>query len=112
MYVSKMVYHSSMFIYEFKNILSGPKTSHQETMLLFKSIFGVTPHVCSIIWKNISTKAHFPIKKIHLMWALHFLRQYGSYKEMTVIFGVSRVTISKYIWKTVHMLADMQVVSI
>ena len=111
MYVSEMVYNSSMFIEEFKKTLHGSEPSNQEIMLLFKAFFGVTPHVCSIIWKLINTKAHFPLTKKHLLWALHFLRQYGTYNHMKVIFGASRVTISKHLWKTIDLLAEMRVVS-
>ena len=112
MYVSEMVYHSSMFIEEFKKTLHGSQPNNQEIIILFKAFFGVTPHVCSIIWKMINRKAQFILKKKHLLWALYFLRQYGTYNNMKVIFGASRVTISKYLWKTIDLLAEMQVVSI
>ena len=101
-----------MFIEEFKKTLHGSEPTNQEIIILFKAFFGVTPHVCSIIWKMINRKAQFFLKKKHLLWALYFLRQYGTYNNMKVIFGASRVTISKYLWKTIDLLAEMQVVSI
>ena len=63
MYVNEMIYHSSLFMDEFSQIINGQAATHHELMKLFKSFFGLTPHVCTIIWLKIRKNTKIYYKK-------------------------------------------------
>ena len=76
----------------------------------FIGIFGVSPHVCSLLWQMVKEKIN--IKHKHLLWTLYFLRHYPTHHEMSFWCGVSRVTVHKYIWNIINVISKLPLVSL
>ncbi len=84
---------------------SGQKLSTKARR--FKSHFGVTPFVCSIIWHKIFDKAPDDYKPKHLLWGLNFLKQYTTEHTRHSLFGADEKTIRKWTWITVELMSSM-----
>lgn len=78
----------------------------------FKSFYGVSPDICSILWKMIDKYLPIPCEPKHLLWALNFLKQYNVEATGKAIFGVDEKTLRKYIWIMIDALADIDTVQI
>lgn len=87
----------------------GQKTSTKTRR--FKSHFGVTPFVCSIIWMKIIEQAPDDYKPKHLLWGLNFLKTYTDEHARHSLFGADEKTIRKWTWVTVKLMSSMDVVN-
>lgn len=84
--------------------------SAQVALRRFKSHFGVTPTVCSIIWGKIKYDLPHGGEPKHLLWALLFLKQYSDENARRSILKSDEKTIRKWTWKFVEVLSNMDVV--
>ena len=79
----------------------------------FNGMYGMTVYQFLILWNlihdqfNIDT--YFSIT--HLLWTLYFLKQYQSRNVMTVLFRTSKNTLSKWIWYTLDLISNLNLVS-
>jgi len=70
----------------------------------YKAFFGAEPEVVANLWRQLyeSKWLHFAgvrgPKPKHLLWALLFLRRYGTEETMAVLTGVSEKTFRKWAW--------------
>lgn len=78
----------------------------------FKSFFGVTPNVCSIIWKKLQNELPDGAEPKHLLWCLLFLKQYSNEHNRHSILGADEKTIRKWTWTFIELLSNMDVVTI
>lgn len=76
----------------------------------FRSFFGVSPNICSITWKMLRSTAPLGSTPKHLLWCLHFLKQYPSEHSRRSILDADEKTIRKWSWIFVKLLADLSVV--
>lgn len=77
----------------------------------FKSFFGVTPIVCSIIWEKLSDELPPLAEPKHLLWTLLFLKQYGNEHTRRAIVRADEKTIRKWTWIFVELLSNMNAVT-
>lgn len=78
----------------------------------FKTFFGVSPTVCSIVWQELQNDLPQGAMPQHLLWCLSFLKQYKTEHCRRSIFRSDEKTIRKWTWVFVKLLADMNVVII
>lgn len=78
----------------------------------FKSFFGITPIVCSIIWQKIKDEVPEGGEPKHLLWSLMFLKQYTDEHTRRSIVGADEKTMRKWTWIFVEMLSNMDAVTI
>ena len=71
---------------------------------LFRSLFGCHPQLCVDIWKLCAWKQGTTPK--HLLWALLFLKTYGTEDVICSLAGCSRKTFRRWLWPTVKSIAD------
>ena len=70
----------------------------------FKAFFGAEPDVVATIWHELFQSRWLWYagvrgpKPVHLLWALLFLRRYGTEETMSVIAGVCEKTFRKWAW--------------
>lgn len=86
--------------------------SNKTTLRRFKSFFGVTPLLCSIIWEKIESSAPSESKPKHLLWTLYFLKQYDVEHTRRPLLNADEKTIRKWTWIFVKLLSDLDVVII
>lgn len=77
----------------------------------FKSLFGVTPLICSIIWNKIRPNIKNGCSPKHLLWTLMFLRNYNTEETNRAILNVDEKTIRKYVWDIIDYISSLRVVS-
>ena len=77
----------------------------------FHSLFGVSPLVCSKLWTLLRFNRPIASRPTHLLWALLFLKVYGSEVTHRTIAQVDVKTFRKWSWCFVHLVADLQIVS-
>ena len=104
---------SKIFLQEYALINKKSKKNHTSASSLstFNGLFGITPHVCSILWGLLKEEMSHYIKHKHLLWTLYFLRHYPTHHEMSAWCGVSRVTVYKYVWEIIDMISKLPLVS-
>ena len=73
----------------------------------FRSLFGVSPELCSVIWSRLGGKQVKSGNPMHLLWALLFLKVYANEDVLSVIAGVSRKTYRKWVWVVVTLLSNL-----
>jgi hypothetical protein len=66
----------------------------------FRSTFGASSDVCSHTWEILSHYKKKPERALpkHLLWAMLFLKSYGSEACLAGLFGVAEKTYRKWIW--------------
>lgn len=77
----------------------------------FKSFFGVTPHVCFLVWQRIKNDAPPGSEPKHLLWCLNFLKQYSDEHTRKAVRSAVEKTIRKWTWIFVKLVSDLNVVS-
>lgn len=78
----------------------------------FKSFFGVTPIVCSIIWEKLRDELPVGAEPKHLLYGLSFLKQYCDEHNRHATFGADEKTMRKWTRIFVTLLSNMNVVTI
>lgn len=76
----------------------------------FKSFFGVTPPVCSLIWLKIKDSAPIDSHPKHLLWCLLFLKHYSIEHIRKSILDADEKTIRKWTWIFTKLLSDLDMV--
>ena len=112
--MNKLLIDSKIFLQEYalidkkdmKNIFSASFLSS------FTGVFGVSPHVCSILWGMLKKNKSNNVKHNHLLWTLYFLRHYPTHNQMSSWTGCSRVTTAKVIWPIIGKISELKMVSI
>lgn len=87
-------------------------TSQYAALRRFKSFFGVTPIVCSLIWDRIKHNVPNGGERKHLLWCLSFLKQNAVEHYRRSIFRADEKTIRKWTWIFVELLSNLDVVTL
>ena len=85
--------------------LGEPMNSVEEER--FNAYFGVSPFVCTIIWKALCAKGLRPQGgcMFHLLWALMFMKLYTNEKVLSGLAGTNPKTFSKWSRQFVRAIA-------
>lgn len=96
------------------NEISKTKRGQKESTKTrrFKSFFGVTPYVCSIVWTKIVGIAPIGFLPKHLLWGLNFLKQYTSEHKRHSTLNADEKTIRKWTWIAVKLLSGLKMVKL
>lgn len=96
------------------NQISKTKKGQKESTKTrrFKSFFGVTPHVCSIVWTKIVGTAPIGFQPKHLLWGLTFLKQYANEHNRHSTLKADEKTIRKWTWIAVKLMSGLKVVNV
>lgn len=88
------------------------KASQSKTLGLrrFKSFFGITPDLCSLIWNKINASAPTGAEPKHLLWSLFYLKQYDVEHTRRTLFHTDEKTIRKWTWIFIELLSNLEVV--
>lgn len=86
------------------------KESETTRQRRFKSFFGVTPHVCFLVWQRIKNEAPPGSEPKHLLWCLNFLKEYSDEHTRKAVLGAVEKTIRKWSWIFVKLISDLNVV--
>lgn len=79
----------------------------------FKSFFGCSPTICSILWDHIDQDvglAHARVQPFHLMWALMFLKVYDNEHVNAAFARCNELTFRSWTRAVIICLSDMDVV--
>lgn len=77
----------------------------------FRAVFGITPDIASYFWNLIKAKVPKYGTEKHLLWALHFLKNYSTEHNNSIIFGCSEKTFRKWCWIFVKLIHGVGYVS-
>ena len=112
---SKVRLDSSQFLLLGNDLLiHSSKVTYGETQSRrFRSIFGTTPYVCSILWDKIR---EFPEEAVpknasprHLLWTLFFLKTYPTEASLASgVGGVDEKTVRKWIWIIIEAISFLE----
>lgn len=96
------------------NIYTKTKSNSSKatTLRRFKSFFGISPSVCSIIWELLKYELVPDSQPKHLLWCLCFLKQYNTEHLRRSIFKADEKTVRKWTWIFVKLLAELNVVQL
>lgn len=94
-------------VYANHNVNNSSLTGHRK----FKTFYGVSPEVCSILWNRIADKPSGSEPK-HLLWCMLFLKNYNKEHVNASIVGVDEKTFRKWTWQFVELLSELDVVRI
>lgn len=89
-----------------KSVISSPKIAARR----FRSHFGVTPKVCSVVWNEIEYSAPAGAQPKHLLWCLSFLKEYSTEHYRRSIFNADEKTMREWTWTFVKLISKMNVV--
>lgn len=87
-----------------------PKENENTRQRRFKSFFGVTPHVCLLVWNKIQLDAPSGAEPKHLLWCLNFLKEYPVEHTRKALLNANEKTIRKWTWIFVKLVADINTV--
>jgi hypothetical protein len=79
----------------------------------WKALFGCSPLICDTIWGSLEKQELIPQKTepVHLLWALHFLKTYGTEAVCGSFVGKMAKTYRDHVWPVVEAVAALRVVS-
>ena len=106
--------HPSTFLTHGESLLKcSPYLSSISRGRRFRATFGTNPYVCSKIWRLLHEGGILPRKgkPEHLLWALMFMKLYGSETIHASLTGTNETTFRKWSWLFVSAIADLDVVS-
>ena len=102
-----------LFLNEGEKILGRKKLSNEEFFKSrnlerdFRTLFGCSPVTCSVIW--VKCDFSHQVKRKHLLWALMFLKTYGTEATLTVKAGISdRKCFRETIWPIIKKIASLR----
>lgn len=101
----------SFYRLSFKYTKHTAKKSVAVGLRRFKSFFGVSPEVCSIVWNLIRDQSEFDVEPKHLLWGLLFLKQCDVEHVRRAIIKSDEKTIRKWTWLVINLMAKMNVVN-
>lgn len=76
----------------------------------YRTFLGVSPEVCSSLWKRISNKPSGAQPK-HLLWSLLFLKNYNKEHVNAALVNVDEKTFRLWVWRFVGLISQLNVVS-
>jgi hypothetical protein len=78
----------------------------------WKALFGCSPLICDMIWGTLEKQELVPPKKepVHLLWALHFLKTYGTEAVCACFLSKTAKTFREHLWPLVEAIAALRVV--
>ena len=87
----------------------GRRRSAERELRRFKAFFGVKPAISSDVWSLLVGHNLTPPKAepMHLLWALLFLKVYGTEEVNAGLIGHDPDTIRKWVWLMVKALHDL-----
>lgn len=94
-----------------KKIIKHESRSGLVGLRRFKSFFGVSPTICGTAWRLIQDNLPNNYEKIHLLWALMFLKNYATETINHALANCDEKTFRTKVWTVVGELALMKVVS-
>ena len=77
------------------------KSNQRRNDLRFVALFGTQPVICLIVWNMLHkrwTKYVNNPKAIHLLWALRFMKSYGSWEMHAAEVKADLKTVQKWVW--------------
>lgn len=77
----------------------------------FRSFYGIGPDVFTLLWKKVIGKPAGAQPK-HLLWCMMYLKNYNKEHTNAAITKVDEKTFRSWVWRFVHLLADLDVVHI
>lgn len=103
----------TFFFFKLGNVYTetSSRSSEYIAMRRYKSFFGATPLVCSLIWDRIKHDVPNGSEPKHLLWSLSFLKQNAVEHYRRSIFNADEKTIRKWTWLFVQLLSDLDVVT-
>lgn len=75
----------------------------------FRTFYGVSPKVCSLLWNLIRDKPSASEPK-HLLWCMLFLKNYHKEHINAAIVEVDEKTFRLWVWRFVELLSKLNVV--
>jgi hypothetical protein len=80
---------------------------------IFATLVGTKPIVVVHIYNELVRNGCLPeaYKPKYLLWALHFLKEYGTELGTSSLLGVSHNTYVKWTWLTIKLMGTIKVVS-
>lgn len=78
----------------------------------FRSLFGTSPEVCSILWRQVHSSIPKRGKPKHILWALLFLKTYATEDVLSTVVGVDRKTYRKWSWVFINAISHLSNVRI
>ena len=94
---------------------SSPTTSATVTRCQFKAFFGVTSHVCSMLWNppySIAADVEGGGTSIHLLWALMLLKTYASEASLSALAGTTPKTLRKWAWRYIDAMSYLEGITV
>ena len=77
----------------------------KQTERVVKAHFGLSVVAIAVVWALVvGVATTLGIKPIHLLWALYFLKVYPTEDLAANLFGTSRETYRKWVWKVIGLL--------
>ena len=104
----------SDFETEGSKIMNRSKKSFYTFNRRFRAHFGTTPTVCLIIWERLDPfesilPYHRGVQFKHLLWALLFMKIYGTeHLHTSLVGGVDEKTFRKWSWIFIDAIADLE----
>lgn len=80
-----------------------------QIQILFNGWFGTSPFVVSHIWRRLADKRSLcrGAQMKHLLWALHFLKNYSQENQMAALFKSDKKTVRQWIWYMIREIASL-----
>ena len=100
---------SADFEYEASTIITASR-SHTTFIRKFRAHFGTTPQICEKLWKMLDPcdQINERAKLKHLLWALLFMKIYGTESVLSSLVGVSEKTFRKWVWLFVEAISYLE----
>lgn len=102
----------NLFYQTGKNVLNDSSVSLSVGIRRFKSAFGASPKICSIVWIKIKNDLPPDFHEIHLLWSLFFLKNYNTESVNRSVFSCDEKTFRWRVWRVIESLALLKVVRI
>ena len=89
---------------------SSFKHRRESHMRRFKQSFGCTPTVLLKCWCLLSrfTELDGNVSPNHLLWAVHFLKDYGKESKNAALAGCDEKTFRKWTWVLIYAMSDLE----
>lgn len=90
--------------------IQNPDHLSQTELRRFKSIYGVSPSICTVLWDKIYDIIPPGSHPHHLLYGLRFLKTYSTESVSACAEGCTEKTFREWSWIMINCLADADVV--
>lgn len=90
-----------------QNGIVQPSPSAIVLLRRFVASFGITPSTCQHMWETIEDSVPRGGRPKHMLWALYFLKTYGSEHIASNVLQVDEKTYRKWLWIFVELMATI-----